>query len=249
MTEPVINMLTVEKYCLSNLKALDPVFFTLENFGSGQGKITIDCYGKAWSGYFGSMGTDCIADFLSGCDEFYVAGKLSDESSSIVDYDKLSEVIGESVERETLILYSDKMTAEYGPDWMIDLPTTENPEYAYLLRIVRAVLDAIKRNLFDYSDPYRDWIDIEKAVPKSSSKAHQCEPVLALLEHDKSSFPDWDPDEWYAIRLERVNGAVEWWGVSHDGGELKEGDVVDFQRIDDCGARVTKWKRIHVNKK
>lgn len=139
-----VNFTEVTKYYATNLDKLDPVGYTLEDFGSNQGKITIDCYGESWTAYFGSMGCNSISEFILSCDEYYLANKLSSVDSTEIDYDAIGEKIGQSVDRETLVLYSDEMACTYGTDWIMDLPTQENPEYTYLLRIIRAVQEAIK---------------------------------------------------------------------------------------------------------
>ena len=55
--------------------ALDPVNLILRDFG-GQGQIIVECYGDAWSHWFGAIGESTLRDFISGIDEYYLSGKL-----------------------------------------------------------------------------------------------------------------------------------------------------------------------------
>lgn len=54
---------------------LDPVTVILRDFG-GSGQIIVGCYGDAWAHWFGAIGSKSLRDFISGCDEYYLATKL-----------------------------------------------------------------------------------------------------------------------------------------------------------------------------
>lgn len=54
---------------------LDPITVLLRDFG-GSGQVIVECYGAAWSCWFGAIGGDTLRQFLVDCDEFYLAGKL-----------------------------------------------------------------------------------------------------------------------------------------------------------------------------
>jgi len=54
---------------------LDPITVILRDFG-GQGQIVVECYGAAWSHWFGVIGEITLRQFISGCDEYYLATKL-----------------------------------------------------------------------------------------------------------------------------------------------------------------------------
>lgn len=43
---------TVKKITITNVQNLDPVSVMVEDFGQGEGKITITCFGEAWSHYW-----------------------------------------------------------------------------------------------------------------------------------------------------------------------------------------------------
>lgn len=56
--------------------SLDPIRVTLHDIGPGQGRITIESYGKAWSTYWGGMGNRTIKDFFCSCDSEYLTSNL-----------------------------------------------------------------------------------------------------------------------------------------------------------------------------
>lgn len=56
--------------------ALDPITVVLRDLG-GSGQIIVECYGDAWSHWFGAIGSETLRQFVAGCDEGYLAGKLT----------------------------------------------------------------------------------------------------------------------------------------------------------------------------
>lgn len=53
----------------------DPITVLLRDLGGG-GQIIVECYGDAWAHWFGAIGSGTLREFLSGCSEDYLAGKL-----------------------------------------------------------------------------------------------------------------------------------------------------------------------------
>lgn len=139
----------ITKYVLSDLDKLDPVTMILEDFGPGKGKLTIDCYGKAWTAYWGAMGSETIAEFINTADVDYLASKLTTVPSRVTDYEAISQVIGFEVDHQTLILHtgSEKLVKAFGQDWSMNMPTRRNPDYDYVCRIVAAVKEAVRVEL------------------------------------------------------------------------------------------------------
>lgn len=145
-----INKRQVTALLLTELDSLDPVAVIAEDLGPNQGKITITCFGKAWTAYWGGMGTSTIAEFFCGCDERYIAKNLSDTKSSIYDID----AIRDAAEENGIECWRDDpwndyefMAKMYGSDmydWSDKLPKKANPEYRYLCRIIAAVQQALK---------------------------------------------------------------------------------------------------------
>lgn len=161
-----IETTKVTKLTISGIDRLDPVSVILEDIGPHQGEITIKCYGQAWSAYWGSMGDRPIAEFFASCDVHYLAGKLSNIRSSVVDIDGITEHAKRHILRmrrekeigmfEARDLFnqaghindpfeeSKLMIMIYGDDWWHALPEKTNIDYEYLCRIINAVKDALK---------------------------------------------------------------------------------------------------------
>lgn len=60
------------------LGMLDPIRVMIDNIEPGKGRITIECYGKSWSSYWGAMGEkNTVEDFVQKCDVDYVVNCLS----------------------------------------------------------------------------------------------------------------------------------------------------------------------------
>lgn len=55
---------------------LDPVTAFLEDFAPGQGQLTLVCWGRAWSHYWGAMGNCDLRGFILSCSTGYLVGKL-----------------------------------------------------------------------------------------------------------------------------------------------------------------------------
>ena len=66
----------ITKLTLSELERLDPVSVMLEDIEPRKGKITIECYGEAWCGYWDNMGELTVAEFFCWCGEQYLVEKL-----------------------------------------------------------------------------------------------------------------------------------------------------------------------------
>ena len=54
---------------------LDPITVILRD-QEGRGLVIVECFGTAWSCYFGSIGPKTLRGFIAGCDEYYLADKL-----------------------------------------------------------------------------------------------------------------------------------------------------------------------------
>lgn len=69
---------TVRHIRIVGVDRLDPISVTLQDFGEGQGKITIDVWGEAWSCYWGAMGKQhTISSFFQKASVGYLADKLA----------------------------------------------------------------------------------------------------------------------------------------------------------------------------
>lgn len=145
-----IEQSKITKLLIRDLKALDPVTVTIEDLHEWAGIITITCYGKAWTAYWGSMGCN-LAEFFCSCDNQYIAKNLSDLDNEVYDADKMNtdaEAAGISIwGRDDPWNDYDLMSQLYGNDmseWSYQIPKKSNSEYTYLIRIIEAVKDALK---------------------------------------------------------------------------------------------------------
>lgn len=163
-----IEYSTVRKIMVTEIERFDPIAIYLEDFKTGQGKITITCYGKSWTSYWGAMGNRTISTFFKSCGNDYLAKKLSSIPSEIDDYDalrldmfkqilkqrrskELSErearnAYNEIEDREGEALYLDNpdmLAICYGDEPWHYIPKKVNPEYAYLDRIITVVKEAL----------------------------------------------------------------------------------------------------------
>ena len=162
-----VEKTTVSKMLITGAKALDPITVYAEDLALGKGKITIVCYGKSFSSYWGAMGDQTIEQFFSGCDQHYIAENLSQIPSQITN----GEIIKDEAFREIVSMRRkrdldqdsarelwDKVDSEsfsgdgwshpallqevFGNEWWYRLPTRPNPDYQYLCRIIVAVQEA-----------------------------------------------------------------------------------------------------------
>lgn len=139
-----VEVSTVQKIRLSELDALDPITVTLDDQGQGKGGITIACYGKSWTSWWGGMGARRIAEFFCSCSGDYLAEKLAGAlDAEVTDYGAISEAFGYSVDATTLMTDMN-LERVYGPDWVHALPKRENPDYVYLRRIIKATQEGLR---------------------------------------------------------------------------------------------------------
>lgn len=57
-------------------RRLDPVLVILQDLGGGQGRIVLECYGEAWSAYWGAMGNRNIKEFFATTSVDYLVNRL-----------------------------------------------------------------------------------------------------------------------------------------------------------------------------
>lgn len=56
---------------------LDPVTAFLQDFGEGRGQLTVICWGRSWTHYWGAMGKDTtLREFILHAWPGYIVGKL-----------------------------------------------------------------------------------------------------------------------------------------------------------------------------
>ena len=73
---------TVTKLVIDQLEALDPITVIAEDLEPRKGKITVSCFGKSWTAYWGAMGDQSLAEFFCSCNADYIAGYFDPQLSS-----------------------------------------------------------------------------------------------------------------------------------------------------------------------
>jgi len=136
-------------YKLFDVKALDPVTVYVQNYGAGRGGVVIECYGKAWSAYWGGMGDNTLEQFFLSCNNGYIIGKMLEERFE-TDFDAINKAFKENgIDNEVssdieVALCAKDMRECFGDDWMCDVPQCKSKEFGYLSRIIDAVKEAFK---------------------------------------------------------------------------------------------------------
>lgn len=86
-----ISRTPVTRLLISGVARLDPISVILEDIGAGRGKIILECFGQAWSAYWGAMGDRSVASFFCAQDECYLVDSLSSIPAKITDGDVIRE--------------------------------------------------------------------------------------------------------------------------------------------------------------
>jgi hypothetical protein len=153
----------VSKLLISDLPRLDPITVLLEDLGPNQGKMIVECYGRSWSAYWGSMG-GTLVQFLKSVSTDYVARKMFHGQTEIYDPDGLEQMlrkkvlelrrrldIGQCHARDLwtdidgldfehpYYIRNDLMVELIGDDWHVCLPDKPHPDFVYLVRVIDAV--------------------------------------------------------------------------------------------------------------
>lgn len=66
----------VTRLYIEGAQALDPVTVLMEDIQPGVGRITIICWGKVWTSFWGGMSGDNIRQFILRTDDDYIASHL-----------------------------------------------------------------------------------------------------------------------------------------------------------------------------
>lgn len=67
---------TVKVFTIFDAPKLHPITVVLQDFGAGCGRLIVECFGTAWSAYWGAMGHQTIAEFITDSSPEYIATKL-----------------------------------------------------------------------------------------------------------------------------------------------------------------------------
>ncbi|MFT6549977.1 MAG: hypothetical protein ACJA1I_000003 [Zhongshania marina] len=141
-----------ETYVLTDLERLDPVTVYVTNYEPGRGKIVIECYGEAWTAFWGGMSGQSIQKFITDSHNDYVINKMV-KNTSQTDFDEIEKQAKErgyeicATNDVEIAMQAREMSECFGSDWFMDLPTCSTPEYCYLSRILDAVKAAFQEEL------------------------------------------------------------------------------------------------------
>ena len=71
---------TIRSLKITGLERLDPVSVYIEGHVQGKGKLTVECFGKSWSAFWGAIGNKTVEEFILSSDICYLANSLWDHS-------------------------------------------------------------------------------------------------------------------------------------------------------------------------
>lgn len=87
MSNITVEKMDVLAYTVTGAERLDPVRLMIENYEPGKGRITITCYGKAWTGAWFAMGGDSVQEFIKRVSNEYLIGYFDPGLQITVDDD------------------------------------------------------------------------------------------------------------------------------------------------------------------
>lgn len=167
---------TIEKITITGAQRregfghLDPIAVMIDDYGQGAAKVTITCFGEAWSHYWSHMGEGVsLMDFFIKASDDYIVCKLKtgiDDQVQDLDPDKMEKALKAEIirlRREYTLSrecardywdragwvgeadYADIFSDVFRDEWWYSLPQKPNHDYEYLKDIVRAVKAAFKQ--------------------------------------------------------------------------------------------------------
>ncbi|EPP1150951.1 hypothetical protein ACULTK_004477 [Yersinia enterocolitica] len=113
------------KMRLSGLERLDPIEVLVDDYEPGKGKITITCYGKAWTASWFAMSGQTISQFFRRCGNDYLIGYLSPQLEQQIDGDNDDNIT--FVKREIIkLLRTNEITKEEAREYWDEAVTSED---------------------------------------------------------------------------------------------------------------------------
>jgi len=140
---------STETYIITNADKIDPVTVYVRNYKKGQGKITFDCFGDAYSYYWGSMGENTLQEFFVSCDNDYILNKLLKETYQ-PDFDEINKTLASHgidavvMSDVEMVWAQEDIEKCFGDEWFMDLPQCNTNEYRYVSNIIDAIKDAFR---------------------------------------------------------------------------------------------------------
>ena len=99
-----VEQSSMVKLKLTDVKGLDPVSVMIEEYKRGEAKVIIDCYGKSWSSYWGSMGGD-LKEFFTRTNVSYLVNCFDrgiSDTTEEVDYESTKEGMKDKLKKYIL---------------------------------------------------------------------------------------------------------------------------------------------------
>jgi hypothetical protein len=72
----VENYPTAKVFTIFDAPRLDPITVIIQDVASGKGRLTVECFGSAWSGFWGATGCETLIEFITQANPGYIAGKM-----------------------------------------------------------------------------------------------------------------------------------------------------------------------------
>lgn len=86
---------------ITDAPALDPIRVIFQDMGPNQGRVIIECYGKAWANYWGSIGSGGIGAFFRSCNVCYLLDKFIRPKETKSEREYLRKIIS-AIQKELL---------------------------------------------------------------------------------------------------------------------------------------------------
>lgn len=65
---------------VTDAPGLDPISVFIRDTGPSAGQIIIECYGRSWTAFWGSMGNNTVADFFEKSEVDYIVRRMVDHT-------------------------------------------------------------------------------------------------------------------------------------------------------------------------
>ena len=182
-TTRIIN----ETIVIEGAPRLDPVTVIYRDHAPGMGSVIVECYGKAWSAFWGGMGNKNIKQFLASVGPDYLAARLGmglRTNKSEVDYllrIAAAVVDGSKIELfnsptlPQVLKFAERMEAKLAANrhkggregWLKDDP------WSLVDRILDETVE-VQQCFTEWGDGRRDFTDAEELANECADVANFC---------------------------------------------------------------------------
>lgn len=169
----------VTKLLISEVQGLDPITVFLEDYEPGKGKITVSCWGKSWTAYWGGMSGDDVATFFCRVNADYIIGYFAPNIGS-------TQFSGTSLVEKAKRVVLDCRRGR----------TANHHPYSMDKEEARKLFDRIEEDLRYVESPEHCWAHDELLAELFGVEWH----------YDAAEATEPNPDYGY---LERIIGAVQ----------------------------------------